>query len=743
MSKTPSVPGRKLPQVAWRRIVRELRTRTAPREPRAILVGSSVQKIAEQLRERQVPRFYGLLPEQASLIRKFYPEAYRLTIQQADEIREHRFDLLGVEVDAGSEIDWHTDFKSGYRWPVDHHTRLKLTSPDGGFDVKVPWELSRFHHALRLGQAYLFTQDEFYAQEAVNQITHWIDHNPYEFGVNWAGPMDVAIRVVNWIWAYYMVIESAMLTPDFLAKWLASLEQHGEYLLKHLEDGWPRTNHLIANLTGLAYLGIMFPEFGDASRWRSVGLGRLWDELENQVYPDGMDYEASIPYHRLVTEMGLSVAGLCLQNGIEIPDKVEARLGKMLNAIMAYTQPDGTAPVIGDADDGRLLPLSVYDNPEKAVNDHRPLLALGSMVLERQLGEWAGFVDPREKGWAIAAGDEWQAALWYFFSDAASRLTDTITYTTPRPEGISPDDWITIKPGVRVKARAMAKNPVLSGDAVGSSIFPNSGLTIMRRGDCHLTVDAGGVGQDGAGGHAHNDTLSITLSAYGRTFLIDPGSYLYTSNPVERNAFRSTASHNVLQIGEEEIIPLPDQLFSLPNAARVTVHRWHTKASYDLLDVEHDGYTRLSPGVIHRRVIWFNKNDKLWLLRDFVLPAAYGENSSPEGEIKATIWFHFAPLPLSVLPDNNAVATQESDGPNLMILPLKTTSLKAEVVDGWYSPRYGIKRKAPVAKFAGCVKLPSEQSFVLYPSQGQTDAEAALNAGKQALVKMAEVLGSE
>ncbi len=743
MSKTSSVPGRKLPQVAWRRIVRELRTRTAPHEPRAILVGSSIQKIAEQLRERQVPRFFGLLPEQASLIRKFYPEVARLTIEQADSIREHRFDLLGVEVELGDEIDWHTDFRSRHRWPLEHHTRLALTSPDGGFDVKVPWELSRFHHALRLGQAYLFTQDEFYAQEAVNQITHWVENNPYKFGVNWAGPMDVAIRVVNWIWVYYMLIESAMLTPAFLSKWLASLEQHGEYLLKHLEDGWPCTNHLIANLTGLAYLGIMFPEFPDASRWRSVGLGRLWDELQSQVYPDGMDYEASISYHRLVAEMGLSVAGLCLQNGIEIPGGVEVRLGKMLNAIMAYTQPDGTAPAIGDADDGRLLPLSVYDDREKAVNDHRPLLALGTMVLERQLGEWAGFVDPREKGWAIAAGDEWQAALWYFFSDAASRMTDTITYTTPRPEGISPDDWIPVKPGVRVKARALAKKPVSASDVAASSVFPNGGLCIMRHGGCHLTVDAGGVGQGGAGGHAHNDTLSITLSAYGRTFLIDPGSYLYTSDPAARNAFRSTASHNVLQIGEEEIIPLPDQLFSLPDEARVTIHRWHTKAGYDLLDAEHDGYTRLSPGVIHRRVIWFNKSDRLWLLRDFVLPVAYGEKPSQGGEADVTIWFHFAPLSLSVLPEHNAVITQESGGPNLMILPLKTTSLTAGVVDGWYAPRYGIKRQAPVARFTGRVKLPSEQSFVFYPCQGPVDAEVALNAGKQALAKMAEVLGSE
>ena len=54
----------------------------------------------------------------------------------------------------------------------------------------------------------------------------------------------------------------------------------------------------------------MFPEFEDAARWQSTGVNRLWRELAHQINPDGMSYEASIPYHRLVTEMALSVGAL-------------------------------------------------------------------------------------------------------------------------------------------------------------------------------------------------------------------------------------------------------------------------------------------------------------------------------------------------------------------------------------------------------------------------------------------------
>ena len=54
-----------------------------------------------------------------------------------------------------------------------------------GVDVKVPWELSRFQHLNILGQAYVLTRDNKYAEEFADQITDWIKNNPVCFGVNW------------------------------------------------------------------------------------------------------------------------------------------------------------------------------------------------------------------------------------------------------------------------------------------------------------------------------------------------------------------------------------------------------------------------------------------------------------------------------------------------------------------------------------------------------------------------------
>jgi hypothetical protein len=321
----------------------------------------------------------------------------------------------------------------------------------------------------------------------------------------------------------------------------------------------------------------------------------FWEELERQVYPDGMSREASTAYHRLVTEMLLSVAALCLINEVELPEIVQARIRAMLDVIMHYTQPDGLSPQLGDSDDGRLLIVTVHSDPVRTVQDHRHLLALGSLIFERESIDWAGFVDPAEHGWSVVAGPEWQDAFWFFTSDAAARYSDVLTRVTARPD-VPPDEWIQVTSGIRVRARALARHPIKVSEVTSSREFEAGGLYIMRHEDLHMTVDAGDVGQQGIAGHAHNDTLSLTLCTHDIRFLIDPGSYVYTSDPSARNAFRSTAYHNTLQIGSEEINNVPENdLFRLDGDARVILHRWISQPTYDLFDASHDGFARLNP----------------------------------------------------------------------------------------------------------------------------------------------------
>ena len=170
-------------------------------------------------------------PESVVTIRELYeqraPEVRRATIESADRICRHVFDLLGSgPTDLGATIDWHRDFKSGYRWNPDQCFLDVAHGHEAGVDIKVPWELSRGHHLVLLAQAALLTGDLKYTKECLAQLNSWIEANPTGFGVNWACPMDVAIRAVNWLWALALLVESPLITVDWLGDVIASLVAH-------------------------------------------------------------------------------------------------------------------------------------------------------------------------------------------------------------------------------------------------------------------------------------------------------------------------------------------------------------------------------------------------------------------------------------------------------------------------------------------------------------------------------------
>src|SRR6185436_18645723 len=126
MEKQKESGSRSLPRVTWQQILREFQARTAPTKPRSIKIGSSIQEIANQIRQRQTPRFFGLIPEQAMLLGRFFPLMRELIIAKADRIKNHEFDAAWPSPKKfEKEIDWHTDYVHNYTWPVQHQLRMK------------------------------------------------------------------------------------------------------------------------------------------------------------------------------------------------------------------------------------------------------------------------------------------------------------------------------------------------------------------------------------------------------------------------------------------------------------------------------------------------------------------------------------------------------------------------------------------------------------------------------------------
>jgi len=307
-------------------------------------------------------------------------------IARADEVCAHRFDLLGSgSVELGPQIDWQTDFKTGVRWPDAHISQVPVVL-GGGSDIKVPWELSRCQHLPLLSAAHRLTGDRRYLDELGAQLTSFIEANPVEFGAPWRCTMDVGIRAANWVAALCMAVPAATGAP-WLESALASLLLHCRFIRGHLEWGETRGNHYLSDVAGLLVACAPFSGSAEGRRWADWATAQLEQEMFHQVRADGCDHEASIPYHRLVTELFLcgtqAADGLCSGR---LTDEYRARLQRMLGFVADYTRPDGLAPQIGDADDGRFLPLGDYGADPR---DHRHLFRQATIPAPRAAGHAA------------------------------------------------------------------------------------------------------------------------------------------------------------------------------------------------------------------------------------------------------------------------------------------------------------------------------------------------------------------
>lgn len=602
-----------------------------------------------------------------AFLKKISSEAPDLLVAEADRNCAHIFDLLGSGPSPlGEKIDWHVDFKTGYRWnPKTYYKRIQPAPYPGGYDIKVPWELSRCQHFVRLGQAYWITNDEKYTREFIVQVTDWIESNPWPWGVNWTSTMDVAIRVVNWIWAYHFFKGSPSLSDEFLFTFYNSLLVHGCHIRSNLENkGVVTNNHYLADLVGLIYLGILCPEFKYAVEWRKFGLREIWREILKQVYDDGVTFEASIPYHRLTTELLLSPILLCRLNGIPIPNDVMVCLEKMLEFVMYYTKPDGTIPVIGDADNGRIYRLRVWNPSEREWLDHRYLLAIGAVLFVRD-------------DFTRNSGDQWQEALW-LLGNSEQRFKIQMKIQSSLPEDLT------------------------------SKCFPNGGFYVMRSSDSFLLLNCGLVGQNGNGGHAHNDILSFEMYSKGSTFLVDPGNYVYTENWQARNEFRSTAYHNTITVNGADINPINERLlFQLKQTATPKVNSWISTNEYDLLDCEHDGFCRLDSKVTHRRMIYFAKLEGVWLILDRLIG---------QSEYRIDLYFHFMPGEIFHSKDNLSLYCTTREGTLLALVFLDTSMLTLEEKTiSWLARSYGMRESTPVVHYRGIGNSEIHYLYALFP----------------------------
>ncbi|MFN3781350.1 MAG: heparinase II/III family protein, partial [Candidatus Kapaibacteriota bacterium] len=560
-------------------------------------------------------------------------------------------------------INFWNEPKTGFEWEPRYFKEIEIHL---GNDIKHPWELGRMQHLpfLALSYSYNLNKDAEFAkqiaEEFQNQVLDFISTNPPGYSVQWRSPMDVSIRLVNWLVAYDLFMFVGWnFDESVYGIFFDCIIQHIYFILNNLE--WSeglRGNHYFANVASLIFAGAYLPTSEFSVQILAFALNELYKETLHQFLQDGGNFEASTYYHIQVAEMlflSLYILNfltedkltslknyVCNSKGLELggkktrkfnfsideniskivfPSDFYERIFKIIKFTNLIKKSSDEYEQIGDNDSGIFLRLNYFFENFFFKNE------IYENLLKRYL------LDDLIS--TLSAGGS--GLRYNFFKDK-----NVHQLYLPAKE-------ITIFPKLHS--------------------CPHFGLYIINSLNYELYVRCGNIGQMGKGGHSHNDQLSITLNAKSRDFLVDPGLFCYTCNEDERNKYRSVHFHNTLALksAEQNLWKTGD----VENLFWIYKHRTKSKVvfqSEDRLILEHYAY-----GKPHRRTIIYHI-DKLEIIDYLDLGA------------EKFIYFHLHPAVIVERNSDSLILVN-----NEATVELSTDCKDYEIQNYYYSPQYGLK----------------------------------------------------
>jgi len=502
--------------------------------------------------------------ELVNLYNQYFQKHFHEELKAAQNICEHKFDFLSHPVQHGDEVDWSLDPISQKRWDKGFSFDIIYRGPDRLGDIKLPWELNKHQYFFTLGKIYWMTGNDAFCKEIISQIASWIDKNPIHRGINWISSLEIGMRIISWIMAYPFIVEK--IEKGFRNAFLSSLYHQLTFVEQNLSLVKFANTHLIGEASSLI-MGGLFLKSKKSSRWITKGLKILSIEISKQVSADGIHREQSLNYQRFFLDYYYLILILLRLNKIEYPRMLDCIVEKMTEFILNSLKPDGLPPPFSDADDAR----GIYVKQD-CVNDYYGILSLGAVLFRR--------------------GD---------FKYVARNLSQEIIWLLGN-EGVH--SYRQIKP-IRPQKTSIS--------------YKHGGYYIMKGAwtshPSYLIFDCGPLGY-GLAGHGHADALSFQLYYNGFNYLTDPGTYSYNIDYDWRNYFRSTPAHNTISVDGLDQSEIKDRM-AWKTSAKAQCNMWLTSEWFDMVDGEHKGYKRLEDPVLHRRVIFFNKND-FWIIFDFL-----------------------------------------------------------------------------------------------------------------------------
>ncbi len=557
---------------------------------------------------------------------------------------------------------WHRDPRDGAEWPAGTH--WSQIDDAGTRDIKFVWEPSRFGVAYLLARAWAARADERYPEAFWRLIADWAASNAPMLGANWRCGQEASFRVMAWCFGLHAFAGAAASTPARIARLVAMLAWHGERIAANIAYARSqRNNHAISEGVGLWTLGLLLPELRDATRWRDHGRRVLEEEAVRQIYDDGAYIQHSTNYHRLMLHDYVWAIELGRRHRTPLSAALVERVARATRCLASLVDGvSGQAPALGHNDGALILPLA--DAP---FDDFRPVVQLAHYCVHRERRYPAG---------------PWDEPLaWLCNGDAAGNLA---------------------APGAAADTRIIAA-PI--GGFI--TVHGRDSWALLR---CARFRDR----------PAHADQLHVDAWWRGVNVACDAGTYLYTSGDAWANALAGTRTHNTVMVDGEDQMLKAGRFLWLDWAHGEIEHLESDGDDADVCQAVHHGYARL--GVTHRRTL--ARLADVWLVVDDLVAS---------GRHRLRLHWLLADAPVRFDADAGRAVLDltpgafgiQVHGPAGTRAALCRGGGCAAPIDGWRSPRYGVKAPALALTVEGETAGPARFVSVMAPAGAVAEVAGA------------------
>lgn len=241
------------------------------------------------------------------------------------DINNNQINLFGKKIEIDN-INWNYDYLNNIEIRQDYYFKLRewiIKNSFKNFDIKNIWEISRGYYLKDISLLFEETRDQKYLKQYEKIVSSWIDQNPYLNSSNWTNPMEVSIRVMNWVLSFQIINKNhpACFDNNFLTKYFTNLYQSFLFLTNNIENYPFKSNHYIIDNLGIFVLSLTLKNVN--KKWIKISFNNLLNSLFDQFNSEGADFENSSNYHLLKLEALMIAFALYKQNMVKLENIIK------------------------------------------------------------------------------------------------------------------------------------------------------------------------------------------------------------------------------------------------------------------------------------------------------------------------------------------------------------------------------------------------------------------------------------